>query len=128
MALLDRNGVYGSARFHTSARRNELRAHVGAEVAVSSLGSRLTPPPWLPCQHITEPTGLPLLCETRGGYQNLCRLITRFKMRETKKQEGAAIFDDLERHAAGLEVVTKLSSGDGGGTQCSGFGIEGSVA
>ena len=30
MALLDRNGVYGSARFHTSARRNELRAHVGA--------------------------------------------------------------------------------------------------
>ena len=35
MALLDRNGVYGSARFHTSAKRNELRAHVGAEVSVS---------------------------------------------------------------------------------------------
>jgi error-prone DNA polymerase len=41
MALLDRNGVYGSARFHTSARRNELRAHVGAEVSVASRGSRL---------------------------------------------------------------------------------------
>jgi error-prone DNA polymerase len=56
----------------------------------------------LPYQHITEPARLPLLCETREGYQNLCRLITQFKMRETKKQEGAAIFDDLERHTAGL--------------------------
>jgi DNA polymerase III alpha subunit len=78
----------------------------GAEVAVSSLGSRLTPPAWVSYQHITEPVRLPLLCETREGYQNLCRLITRFKMRETKKQEGAAIFDDLERHAGGLVCLT----------------------
>ena len=34
MALLDHNGVYGSARFHTSAKRNNIRAHVGAEIAV----------------------------------------------------------------------------------------------
>ena len=27
MALLDRNGVYGVARFHTSAKRNGVRAH-----------------------------------------------------------------------------------------------------
>jgi hypothetical protein len=40
MALLDRNGVYGSARFHTSAKRNGISAHVGAEVAVSSFGPR----------------------------------------------------------------------------------------
>jgi error-prone DNA polymerase len=45
MALLDRNGVYGSARFHISAKQNDVRAHVGAEIAVSSLGLRLTPPP-----------------------------------------------------------------------------------
>jgi DNA polymerase III alpha subunit len=30
MALLDRNGIYGSARFHTSAERNGIRAHIGA--------------------------------------------------------------------------------------------------
>src|SRR5260370_30818854 len=48
MALLDRNGVYGTARFHTSAKRNEVHAHVAAELAVSSFGDRLTPPPWLP--------------------------------------------------------------------------------
>ena len=34
MALLDRNGVYGSARFHTSAKRNGIRAHVGAEIEI----------------------------------------------------------------------------------------------
>ena len=43
MALLDRNGVYGAARFHTSAKRNGVRAHIGAEIAVSSFGARLTP-------------------------------------------------------------------------------------
>ena len=73
MALLDRNGVYGSARFHTSAKRNEIRAHIGAEVAISSLGSRLTPPAWLPYQHITEPARLPLLCETQEGYAGFSR-------------------------------------------------------
>ncbi|HEV7236346.1 MAG TPA: PHP domain-containing protein, partial [Ktedonobacteraceae bacterium] len=35
MALLDRNGIYGSARFHTSANRNGICAHIGAEIAVS---------------------------------------------------------------------------------------------
>jgi error-prone DNA polymerase len=62
MALLDRNGVYGSTRFHTSAKRNDIRAHVGAEITVSSLGLRLTPSSWLPHQHIAEPVRLPLLC------------------------------------------------------------------
>jgi error-prone DNA polymerase len=106
MALLDRNGVYGSARFHTSAKLNDIRAHVGAEISVSSLGPRLTPPAWLLHQHLTEPARLPLLCESREGYQNLCQLITQFKMRETTKQEGAATFDDLEQYSTGLVCLT----------------------
>jgi error-prone DNA polymerase len=106
LALLDRNGVYGSARFHTSAKRNEVRAHVGTEIAVSSFGQRLTPPAWLPHQHVAEPARLPLLCESREGYQNLCQLVTRFKMRETTKQEGAANFGDLQQYASGLVCLT----------------------
>jgi len=106
MALLDRNGVYGSARFHTSAKRNDMRAHVGAEVAVTSLGARLTPPAWLPHQAIAEPVRLPLLCESRVGYQNLCQLITQFKMRETTKMEGAATEEDLQQYAGGLVCLT----------------------
>jgi error-prone DNA polymerase len=106
MALLDRNGLYGSARFHTSARRNGVRGHVGAEIAVSSFGSRLTPPAWVPHQHKPEPPRLSLLCESRAGYQNLCQLITQFKMRETTKAEGSATFNDLEQYAPGLICLT----------------------
>lgn len=106
MALLDRNGVYGSARFHTSAKRNGIRAHVGVEVAVTGFGERLTPAAWLPHQHQLESVRVPLLCKSRVGYQNLCQLITRFKMRETTKQDGAASPGDLEQHAEGLVCLT----------------------
>jgi error-prone DNA polymerase len=106
MALLDRNGVYGSARFHTSATRNDIRAHVGAEISVSSLGPRLTPPAWLPHQQVAEPARLSLLCESREGYQNLCQLITRFKMREKSKGEGAATLEDVQQYASGLVCLT----------------------
>jgi error-prone DNA polymerase len=106
MALLDRNGVYGSARFHTSAKRNGVRAHIGAEIAVSSFGPRLTPTEWTPHQHKAEPARLALLCESRIGYQNLCQLVTRFKLREPGKSEGAATVDDLQQHRAGLVCLT----------------------
>lgn len=106
MALLDRNGLYGAARFHTSAKQNDLRAHVGAEIAVSDLGQKLTPPAWLPHQHAAEPVRIPLLCESRQGYQNLCRLITRLKMREKTKEEGAARLRDLEQYSTGLICMT----------------------
>jgi error-prone DNA polymerase len=106
MALLDRNGVYGSAHFHTSAERNDIRAHIGAEIAVLDFGRRLTPPAWLPRPHLPEATRLPLLFESREGYQNLCQLITRYKMRETTKKEGAATFNDLQQYASGLVCLT----------------------
>lgn len=106
MALVDRNGVYGSARFHTSAKRHTIRAHVGAEIAVSGIGNRLTPPSWLPQRHLAEPARIPLLCESREGYQNLCQLITSFKMRETSKQEGSATFADLQQYSSGLVCLT----------------------
>ncbi|MGA2076635.1 MAG: PHP domain-containing protein, partial [Terriglobia bacterium] len=63
MALLDRNGVYGSPRFHLAARKSRINPHIGAEVA-SSQGWRY-----------------PLLVKSHAGYQNLCRLITQMKLR-----------------------------------------------
>ena len=109
MALLDRNGVYGSARFHTSAKRNGISAHIGAEIAVSSFGPRLMPAAWLPHRHPNEPARLPLLCESREGYQNLCQLITQFKMREQTKGEGAATWENLQQYASGLVCLTGWS-------------------
>src|SRR5271166_5997619 len=106
MALLDRNGVYGAPRFHIAARNAGTKAHIGAEVCVLGLGSRLRPPAWLPHQYPDEPVRLPLLCASRVGYQNLCRLITRFKMRESTKCEGAATLDEVEEFASGLICLT----------------------
>ena len=106
VALLDHNGVYGSARFHTAAKRNDIRAHIGAEIAVPSLGTRLTPPTWLPHQHIAEPARLSLLCESKEGYQNLCQLITRFKLREKSKGDGSAKLEEIQESSRGLVCLT----------------------
>ncbi len=106
MALLDRNGVYGLPRFHASAQANNMRAHVGAEVAVGDWGLRLEPPDWAPHCNAPEPVRLPLLCVSRNGYQNLCRMITRYKMRERVKAEGMATISDLAEFAPGLICLT----------------------
>lgn len=106
IALLDRNGVYGAARFYSAAKEKGIRAHIGAEIAVSDLGLCLRPPLWLPHLHIPQPVRVPLLCLSRTGYQNLCQLITRFKMRESRKCEGAAICADLAEFQEGLLCLT----------------------
>ena len=106
MALLDRNGLYGAARFHSAAKVHGVRAHIGAEIAVSDMGECVQPPAWLPHQQIPEPVRLPLLCTSRIGYQNLCQLTTRFKMRESHKCEGSARTSDLAEFSAGLLCLT----------------------
>jgi error-prone DNA polymerase len=106
IALADRNGVYGAARFHNAALPCSVKAHIGAEIAVKSFGNRLTPPDWMPHQFPHEPARVVLLCASQTGYQNLCQLITRFKMREATKAEGAATAEDLEEFAGGLICLT----------------------
>jgi error-prone DNA polymerase len=110
LALTDRNGFYGAARFHTAAKncvsKAKIKAHIGAEIAVSSFGDKLQPPEWLPHQHPREPCRITLLCASQAGYQNLCQLITRFKMRESTKTEGAATLEDLEEFSSGLICLT----------------------
>ncbi len=69
LALADRNGLYGVARFHTMAKECGVRAHIGAEIAVSTFGNRLTPPSWLPHQFPAEPPRILLLCASQTGYQ-----------------------------------------------------------
>src|SRR5918994_4665113 len=44
MALLDRDGVYGAPRFHLAAEKLGIKAHVGAEITVSSLKSQISTP------------------------------------------------------------------------------------
>ncbi|MGH9554609.1 MAG: error-prone DNA polymerase, partial [Terriglobales bacterium] len=120
LALLDRDGVYGAPRFHMAAKQAGLRAHVGSEVTcdfdsprrhggtekIRASGHRTIEPSNSsvpPC--LRGEFHLPLLVESRLGYQNLCRLITRMKLR-AEKSAGAATFDDLPAHAAGLICLT----------------------
>src|SRR5580692_5126543 len=53
---------------------------------------------------------LSLLVSSRAGYQNLCRLITKMKLR-AKKGEGAVCTDELQEHASGLICLTGGAEG-----------------
>src|SRR5579872_3448916 len=88
MALLDRDGVYGAPRFYQAGRKLGIHTHIGAEV--------------------TEARGwrYALLVESRQGYRNLCRLITRMKMR-ARKGEGCVEAAELAgRMTPGLVCLT----------------------
>src|SRR5215216_4583850 len=97
MALLDRDGVYGAPRFHLSAKRNGIKAHIGAEISVRRPNTS------------DEICSIPVLVRNRTGYQNLCRLITLMKLRVPKNAErGECVVtsDELAAHAAGLVCLT----------------------
>jgi error-prone DNA polymerase len=114
MALLDRDGVYGAPRFYMAARKAGIKAHLGAEVTTEISDSRLQIEDLKPRKSesicnlkskIYNPCRLPLLVSSRSGYQNLCRLITRMKLR-AEKGEGAVREDELQEHAGGLICLT----------------------
>src|SRR6266496_1184268 len=112
MALLDRDGVYGAPRFHMAAKKAKIKAHIGAEVTTGPSDCRSQILDFAKSQPICNLTSticnsfrLPLLVTSRTGYQNLCRLITKMKLR-AKKDEGAVFADELEQHAEGLICLT----------------------
>src|SRR5208283_3053692 len=85
IALLDRDGVYGSPRFHSAAKKCGINAHIGAEISISDLGDQAGFPSWMPNKLPPRPVRLSLLVKDRMGYQNLCRLITCYKLREKEQ-------------------------------------------
>jgi error-prone DNA polymerase len=121
MALLDRDGVYGSPRFHLAAKKARIKAHIGAEVTcATSLSLQHTSrvvaglrPARTGQSPVTTQDGrahgefrLPLLVASRAGYQNLCRLITKMKLRVGRKEGACASSQDLAEHADGLICLT----------------------
>lgn len=89
LAITDRDGVYGSARAHYKAK--ELGMHKAAIV-----GAELT---------MEDDSVLPVLVKTRAGYENLCQLITRAKLRAAKNESRIA-WHELEELADGLIALT----------------------
>jgi error-prone DNA polymerase len=124
MALLDTDGVYGAPRFHMAAKKIGIKAHIGAEVTAflprrhgdteknnqqSKInGQKLKNSSASQC--LRGEFRLPLLISSRPGYQNLCRLITKMKLR-AKKGEGVALKEELEEHAEGMICLTGDADG-----------------
>src|SRR5277367_1473486 len=128
MALLDRDGVYGSPRFHMAAKKAKIKAHIGAEVTCEHFSPQrhrdtenvIGHKPTIIENQLTHQLKtkdssvslslcgefrLPLLVSSRLGYQNLCRLITKMKLRSAKG-EGAVREEELREHAAGMICLT----------------------
>jgi error-prone DNA polymerase len=133
MALLDRDGVYGAPRFYMAAKKAEIKAHIGAEVkcvfspqrfsgkdkdkdgrghkSLRSHKYRISRIKKIDQEASSVPVSLggesllPLLVSSRSGYQNLCRLITKMKLR-AQKGEGAVLEEELEQYSEGLICLT----------------------
>jgi error-prone DNA polymerase len=186
MAVMDRDGVYGAPRFHLSAKREGVCAHIGADLTVNPPrrhggtekfrvsgfefreeqglkpgnilagdSARLKPcpdtKPYLDTNlqgdgnadasnrdsatdnfeirnHQSEISSvspclrggfvLPLLAQNRTGYQNLCRVVTRMKLRAAKHAQPGEIatsYEELAEFAPGLICLT---GGDDGPLAC----------
>jgi error-prone DNA polymerase len=94
LALTDHDGVYGSLEFAYAAKHLGLRAITGAEVTLER-GSHIS-----------------LLCETRRGYENLCRILTdahartRVEGRERELLPAATTAAFVAEHAEGLVCLS----------------------
>src|SRR5436309_1756512 len=87
LALLDRNGVYGSQRFSVAGREQKVRPIIGAELTMED-GSVLS-----------------VLVASRLGYANLCSLLTQAHLRSEVKGECAVKWDELPEFAQGLVAL-----------------------
>ncbi len=116
LALLDRDGVYGAPRFHLAAKKAGLKAIIGAELTIAagdraggasttSGSSRVKSSPERRAPSAERRLfTLPVLIESREGYRNLCRLVSRMKLR-APKGEGTLTLDELEGGVSGLVAL-----------------------
>src|ERR1044071_4679721 len=87
IALCDRDGVYGAPRLFGRANETGVRPIVGAELTMA------------------DQSVLPVLVQSRTGYQNLCQLLTRAHLR-SEKGKAAVCWNELREFAEGLVALT----------------------
>ena len=87
LAVVDRDGFYGSPRFWQGAEEANIRAIYGCELTLE------------------DGSVLPLLIRTMEGYQSVCRLLSRSKLR-APKGESLIFWDELEEIAGGVVCLT----------------------
>ena len=109
LVLADRDGVYGIVRAHVAAGSAGPRLIVGAQVTVSDR----------PDDPDAATAVLILLVQDRAGYANLCRLISRGRLR-CAKGESRVSWQEAADHAGGLIALWQgrrllAATGDGSG-------------
>ena len=91
VALCDRDGVYGAPRLFAKAREQGIRPIVGAELTME------------------DKTVLPVLVQSRVGYENLCLLLTRAHLRN-EKARCSVRWHELPEFANGLVALANSES------------------
>src|SRR6478736_7577435 len=87
LALCDRDGVSGAPRFYAAAQECGIRPIVGSELTME------------------DGSVLPVIVQSRNGYQNLCRLLSRAKLR-APKNESSIGWNELTEFREGLLGLT----------------------
>ncbi len=98
LALLDRDGVYGAPRFHQAATAAGIRPIIGSELTITVVREDVDGPGAI------RPWRLPVLVESKEGYRNLCRLVTRMKLRAPKGR-GALTLEEFDGATRGLVAL-----------------------
>jgi error-prone DNA polymerase len=97
LALTDHHGLYGVVRFLHAASAHGIKPIVGAEI----------------CLRTDDPLARPhlvLLAKDRGGYANLCRIITRAQL--DFQDDPRISFSDLTLHTGGLIALSGCRRGE----------------
>ncbi len=114
VALTDRNGFYGSPRFHRAAKEAGLRALVGAEVVLEEENEASRPAAKSTRLEASRRSAagerLTLLVRNAEGYRNLSKLLTA-AARGRPKGDARASFELVAEHASGLHCLA--GGGDG---------------
>ena len=86
LAITDRDGVYGVVRAHMRARELAMKLILGAEITLRNA----------PTAGDRHPASLVVLCQTRRGYGNMCRLISRGRLASDKGHSAVSVEDVCE--------------------------------
>ncbi|MGH2571590.1 MAG: PHP domain-containing protein, partial [bacterium] len=96
VALTDRDGVYGIVQAHVRARELGVKLLIGAEITVGEAAGTAT-------------RRVVLLAQDRGGYGNLCRLISAGRQRSPKGSSLVSV-DEVCAAAGGLLALSPDAS------------------
>ncbi|HZW73304.1 MAG TPA: PHP domain-containing protein, partial [Caldimonas sp.] len=92
IAITDRDGLYGAVRFAQSGREADIPAIIGAELTLE------------------DKSHLIVLVESKEGYANLSRLISRARL-DHPRGEPSTSYELLAKHARGLIALSGCDQG-----------------